>query len=82
MPGDKLKLFGSWLGTCHLSLVTAFDVPSRASVMSEIHPTAVVSPGAELAAGVRIGPYAVVEDEVFIKEDCEIGAHPGSQRPT
>ena len=42
---------------------------------SEIHPTAVVSPRAELGAGVRIGPYAVIEEEVFIRDACEIGAH-------
>jgi UDP-N-acetylglucosamine acyltransferase len=41
----------------------------------EIHPTAVVSPRAELAPDVRVGPYAVIEDEVVIKGGCEIGAH-------
>ena len=41
----------------------------------EIHPTAVVSPGARISEGVRISPYAVVEDDVFIGADCEIGAH-------
>jgi len=47
---------------------------AQASFM-EIHPTAVVSPRAELAAGVRIGPYAVVEAEVRIGAETEIGAH-------
>ena len=42
---------------------------------SEIHPTAIISPRAELGAGVRVGPYAVIEDEVFINTGCEIGAH-------
>ncbi len=41
----------------------------------EIHPTAVVSPRAELARDVRVGPYAVVEEHVQIGEGCEIGAH-------
>ncbi|HEX7956462.1 MAG TPA: acyl-ACP--UDP-N-acetylglucosamine O-acyltransferase [Pyrinomonadaceae bacterium] len=41
----------------------------------EIHPTAVVSPRAELARDVRVGAYAVIEDEVIIKSGCEIGAH-------
>ncbi len=41
----------------------------------EIHPTAVVSPRAELAADVRVGPYAVIEEEVFVQSGCEIGAH-------
>ncbi|HJR09119.1 MAG TPA: acyl-ACP--UDP-N-acetylglucosamine O-acyltransferase [Pyrinomonadaceae bacterium] len=41
----------------------------------EIHPTAVVSPRAEVAYGVRVGAYAVVEEDVLIGEGCEIGAH-------
>lgn len=43
--------------------------------MTQIHPTAIVSPRAELARGVRIGPYVVIEDDARIGEDCEIGAH-------
>jgi UDP-N-acetylglucosamine acyltransferase len=41
----------------------------------EIHPTAVVSPGARLAPDVRVGAYAVVEDDVVIGAGCEVGAH-------
>ena len=41
----------------------------------EIHPTAVVSPRAELASDVRVGPYAVVEEGAAVGEGCEIGAH-------
>jgi UDP-N-acetylglucosamine acyltransferase len=41
----------------------------------EAHPTAVISPKASIAADVRIGPYVVIEDEVIIKDGCEIGAH-------
>ncbi|HWT02220.1 MAG TPA: acyl-ACP--UDP-N-acetylglucosamine O-acyltransferase [Pyrinomonadaceae bacterium] len=40
-----------------------------------IHPTALVSPRAELAAGVRVGPFAVIEDDVVIGEGCEIASH-------
>jgi UDP-N-acetylglucosamine acyltransferase len=40
-----------------------------------IHPTAVVSSRAEIGAGVRIGPYVVVEEDVLIGEGCEIAAH-------
>lgn len=40
-----------------------------------VHPTAVISPNAEIAADVSVGPYAVVEDEVIIGEGCEIAAH-------
>jgi UDP-N-acetylglucosamine acyltransferase len=42
---------------------------------TEIHPTAVVSPRAELAAGVRVGPYAIIEDDVRIGAGCELAAH-------
>jgi UDP-N-acetylglucosamine acyltransferase len=41
----------------------------------EIHPTAIVSPRAQLAPDVSVGPYAVIEDEVTIGAGCEIGAH-------
>lgn len=40
-----------------------------------IHPTAVVSPRAEIGADARIGPYVVIEDEVTIGAACEIAAH-------
>lgn len=43
--------------------------------MREIHTTAVVSPRAEIGEGVRVGPCAVIEGEVEIDADCEIGAH-------
>lgn len=46
---------------------------SRSSM--EIHPTAVVSPGAELAAGVRIGPYTIIGDHVVIGKNTVIGPH-------
>ena len=40
-----------------------------------IHPTAVVSPRAEIASDATIGPYVVIEDDVFIGEGCEIASH-------
>ena len=40
-----------------------------------IHPTAVVSPKAEIGKNVEIGPYAVIEDGVKIGDDCHIDAH-------
>ncbi|MCA1558135.1 MAG: hypothetical protein LC731_06300, partial [Acidobacteria bacterium] len=39
------------------------------------HPTASISTCAEVASGVVIGPYAVIEDEVRVGAGCEIGAH-------
>ena len=41
----------------------------------EIHPSAVVSPRAEIASGVRIGPYTQIGDHVRIGQDTFIGAH-------
>ncbi|MEE9610101.1 MAG: acyl-ACP--UDP-N-acetylglucosamine O-acyltransferase [Desulfatiglandales bacterium] len=41
----------------------------------EIHPSAVVSPHAELAPGVKIGPYCVIEDHVTIGQGTVIGSH-------
>lgn len=41
----------------------------------QIHPTAVVSPGAELKEQVTVGPYAVIEDGVRIGSRTRIGAH-------
>ena len=41
----------------------------------EIHQTALISSSARLAPGVRVGPYAVIEEEVSIGADSEIGAH-------
>jgi UDP-N-acetylglucosamine acyltransferase len=40
-----------------------------------IHPTAVVSPEAELAPGVKIGPYAVLEGKCCLGAGVEVGPH-------
>ena len=40
-----------------------------------IHPTAIVDPTAELAEGVTIGPYCVIEGDVVIGSGCEIKSH-------
>ncbi len=40
--------------------------------MSNIHPTAVVSANAKIAGSVKIGPYAIIEDDVIIGEETEI----------
>ena len=41
----------------------------------QIHPTAIIHPGAELAAEVAVGPYAVIDEEVIISGGCRIHAH-------
>ena len=40
-----------------------------------VHPTAIVHPKAQLAAGVRVGPYAVIEEQVTVGPRTTIGAH-------
>ncbi|MBI4855025.1 MAG: acyl-ACP--UDP-N-acetylglucosamine O-acyltransferase [Acidobacteria bacterium] len=40
-----------------------------------IHPSAIVSPKAEIANTVNIGPYAIIGDDVILHDDIEIGAH-------
>ncbi len=43
--------------------------------MAEIHPTAIIDPGAHIADDVTIGPYTVVENDVIIGEGSRIGPH-------
>ncbi|MCI0653539.1 MAG: acyl-ACP--UDP-N-acetylglucosamine O-acyltransferase [Methylococcaceae bacterium] len=40
-----------------------------------IHPTAIVSASACLGSDVKIGPYAIIEDDVEIGDACYIDAH-------
>jgi len=40
--------------------------------MSEIHPTAIVSPEAKLGQNVRIGPFVIIEDDVVIGDGTQI----------
>ena len=43
--------------------------------MGSIHPTAIISPKAEIDEGVDIGPYAVIGDKVKVKAGTSIEAH-------
>jgi UDP-N-acetylglucosamine acyltransferase len=43
--------------------------------MADIHPSAVVEPGARLADGVRVGPFCVVGAEVVLQEGVELKSH-------
>ncbi|RKX27079.1 MAG: acyl-[acyl-carrier-protein]--UDP-N-acetylglucosamine O-acyltransferase [Candidatus Zixiibacteriota bacterium] len=42
--------------------------------MSNIHPTAIVSPKAELADDVTVGPYTIVEEDVVIGKGSQIAS--------
>jgi UDP-N-acetylglucosamine acyltransferase len=43
--------------------------------VTDIHPTAIVDPGAELDTGVSVGPYAVIGAGVQIGAGTTVGAH-------
>ncbi|MDP2896600.1 MAG: acyl-ACP--UDP-N-acetylglucosamine O-acyltransferase [bacterium] len=43
--------------------------------MRSIHSAAIVSPKAEIGENVRIGPYAVVEDNVIIRDNAIVHSH-------
>jgi UDP-N-acetylglucosamine acyltransferase len=43
--------------------------------MSLIHPTAIISPGAQLHPSVQVGPYAVIGPKVRIGEGSVVGPH-------
>jgi UDP-3-O-[3-hydroxymyristoyl] glucosamine N-acyltransferase len=40
-----------------------------------VHATAVIAKSARLGAGVSVGPFAVIEDEVTVGDGSEVGAH-------
>ncbi len=50
--------------------------------MGLIHATAIVDPGAELAASVVVGPYAVIGAGVQLGEGSSVGAHAVIEGPT
>lgn len=49
---------------------------------TEIHETALVSPGAEIGAGARIGPYAVIEEGARLGGGVVVGPHAVVMRHT
>ena len=48
--------------------------PHLANSMN-IHPTAIVAEGAQLAADVQVGPFSIIGPDVEIGSGCTIGAH-------
>lgn len=50
--------------------------------MRTIHPTAIVSPKAELGQNVTVGPYTTIGDGVVIHDDVEIISHGAIDGPT
>ena len=43
--------------------------------MTDIHPTAIVEPGATLGEGVKIGPYCIVGAEANLGEGSQLISH-------
>jgi UDP-N-acetylglucosamine acyltransferase len=43
--------------------------------MAKIHSTAIVDSAAELAEGVTVGPYSIIQGKVVVGPDTEIGPH-------
>jgi UDP-N-acetylglucosamine acyltransferase len=49
---------------------------------TDIHPTAIVDPGARLGAGVSVGPYCVIGAEVELGDRCRLQHHVTLQGPS
>ena len=43
--------------------------------MTEIHPTAIVDPGAQIGEGVSVGPYSIIHQDVELSDGCQILSH-------
>jgi len=48
----------------------------------EIHPQAIVAPGAKLGEGVKVGAYAMVGEDVELGEGCTLHSHAVVQGPS
>jgi len=48
----------------------------------EIHPQAIVAPGAKLGKGVKVGAYAMVAEDVELGEGCVLHSHAVVQGPS
>ncbi len=50
--------------------------------MAEIHPSAIVHPGAELADDVRVGPFCVIGDQVKLGKGCVLHSNVTIEGPS
>jgi len=48
----------------------------------QVHPTAIVSPRAQLSQGVVVGPFCIVEDDAFLGENTSLESHVVIKRGT
>ena len=49
---------------------------------TEIHPTAIVDPGARIGTGVRIGPYCIIAAQVEVGDGCRLQHHVTLEGPS
>src|SRR3954454_22992612 len=57
--------------SCSLFVIGRFVIMSDL----QIHPTAIVDPGAELGAGTNVGPYCVIGPDVLLGKHCWLQHH-------
>jgi UDP-N-acetylglucosamine acyltransferase len=95
VPGDRLQLEIS-VGPCRASLAraqaTAYvggQVVAECELLlaikttrTDVHPTAIVHPTAEIGAGTRVGPHATIGARVRVGPNCRIGANAVVEGPT
>jgi UDP-N-acetylglucosamine acyltransferase len=43
--------------------------------LTEIHPTAIVHPKAELGSGVSVGPYSVIQEDAVVGDRTQVASH-------
>lgn len=43
--------------------------------MANIHPTAIIDPGSQIAASATVGPYCIIEGRSAIGEGCRLASH-------
>jgi UDP-N-acetylglucosamine acyltransferase len=48
----------------------------------KIHPTAIISPKAELAATVTVGAYSIIGDQVILHDEVQVGSHTVIEGPS
>jgi UDP-N-acetylglucosamine acyltransferase len=57
-------------------------VTARRPPLVSIHPTAIISPKAELGRNVSVGPYSVIGDDVILHDEVRVGNHCSIEGPS
>ena len=40
-----------------------------------IHPTAIISPKSHISKNVNIGPYCIIDENVYLDDECKLISH-------